>query len=64
MIGLGWSGPNVCLGEYSPNFTTVIVGPLFFLVYINDIVNSIESDIYIFADDTPLMRPIVDAVFY
>ena len=39
-----------------------ILGPLLFLVYINDIVNSIESDIYIFADDTSLMRPIIDAV--
>ena len=31
-----------------------ILGPLLFLVYINDIVNDIESNIYPFSDDTSL----------
>ena len=30
------------------------LGPLLFLIYINDISNDIESDILIFADDTSL----------
>jgi hypothetical protein len=30
------------------------LGPLLFLIYINDIVDNLESDIYIFADDTTL----------
>ena len=33
-----------------------ILGPLLFLVYINDIVNDIESDINLFADDTSLIK--------
>jgi exonuclease III len=32
-----------------------ILGPLLFLIYINDIVDQIVSNIYIFADDTSLM---------
>ena len=35
-----------------------ILGPLFFLFFINDIVNDIESLIYLFADDTSLMEAI------
>ena len=31
------------------------LGPLLFIIYMNDIVNEIESDILIFADDTSLM---------
>ena len=31
------------------------LGPLLFIIYMNDIVNDIESDILIFADDTSLM---------
>ena len=30
------------------------LGPLLFIIYMNDIVNDIESDILIFADDTSL----------
>ena len=37
-----------------------ILGPLLFLVYINDIIEKIQSEIYIFADDTSLVRPIVN----
>ena len=31
------------------------LGPLLFIIYLNDIINDIESDILIFADDTSLM---------
>ena len=39
-----------------------VLGPLFFLVYINDLVDNVDSDVKIFADDTSLfslfvMRP-------
>jgi hypothetical protein len=37
-----------------------ILGPLLFLVFINDITNGIESDIHLFADDTSLMDIIED----
>ena len=30
------------------------LGPLLFIIYINDIVNELESDIFIFADDTTI----------
>jgi len=33
-----------------------ILGPLLFLIFINDIVDDIKSKIYIFADDTSLMQ--------
>ena len=33
-----------------------ILGPLLFLVYINDLIDSVESDIQIFADDTFIFR--------
>ena len=35
-----------------------ILGPLLYLVYINDIVNEIESDIFLFADDTSILHKI------
>ena len=38
-----------------------ILGPLLFLVFINDAVDSIESDINLFADDTSLMN-IIDQI--
>ena len=37
-----------------------ILGPLLFLVYINDIVNDIESNINLFADDTSLSMVVGD----
>jgi len=33
-----------------------ILGPLLFLIFINDIVDNIKTNIYIFADDTSLMQ--------
>ena len=37
-----------------------ILGPLLFLVFVNDIVDSIDSKIFVYADDTSIMRPIKD----
>lgn len=37
-----------------------ILGPLLFLVYINDIISDISSNIYLFADDTSIFRVIDD----
>lgn len=39
-----------------------ILGPLLFLVFINDIINDIDSYIYLFADDTSLLNPIIDPI--
>ena len=33
-----------------------VLGPLLFLVYINDVTDGIESDIYLFADDTSIFN--------
>ena len=33
-----------------------ILGPLLFLIYINDMVTNIESEIFLFADDTSLFN--------
>ena len=37
-----------------------ILGPLLFLIYTNDIVDKIESDILLFADDTCLLEPLTN----
>jgi hypothetical protein len=39
-----------------------ILGPLLFLIYIDDIINDIESNIFLFADDTSLVERITDPV--
>ena len=37
-----------------------ILGPLLFLIFINDIENNIKSDMFIFADDTTLLKSYCD----
>ena len=37
-----------------------ILGPLLFLIYINDIVEDMECNINIFADDTSVQQSIID----
>jgi hypothetical protein len=39
-----------------------ILGPLLFLIYINDIVLDIKSDIFLFADGSTLMKVITDPI--
>jgi len=39
-----------------------ILGPLLFLIFVNDIVYDIQSDINLFADDTSLLKAILDPV--
>ena len=38
------------------------LGPLLFIIYMNDIINNIESNILIFADDTSLFASGIDPV--
>ena len=35
-----------------------VLGPVLFLVFINDFSNSLENPLYLFADDSTLCRPI------
>ena len=37
-----------------------VLGPLFFLVYINDLVENVSSDTKLFADDTSLFTVVYD----
>jgi len=39
-----------------------ILGPLLFLIYIDDIIKDIESNIFLFADDTSILQTITDPI--
>ena len=39
-----------------------ILGPLLFIIFINDIVDNLETSPFLFADDTSLMQPILEPV--
>ena len=57
----------VCVnGEYSEVTSVLsgipqgsVLGPILFVLYINDLPESVKSDIYLFADDTKIMKHIV-----
>ena len=39
-----------------------MLGPLFLFIYIDNIIRDIESDIFLFADDTSILEKITDAI--
>ena len=49
-----------CVTSGTPQGT--ILGPLLFLLYINDITESISSTVKLYADDTKIYREITDAI--
>ena len=52
--GSSWAGVKAGAPEGS------IVGPLFFLIYINDLSENLKSTVKIFADDTSIFHVVKD----
>ena len=54
----GKSSQWACISAGVPQGS--VLGPLFFLVYINDLVENVDSDVKMLADDTSLFSVVCD----
>ena len=56
---------NGCISEQLPIIAGVpqgsVLGPLLFLIYINDIADDLSSDSFLFADDTSMFEPAINS---